>query len=212
MPESRRAIEKYDANDALRVSLYGKNAVGGDTELYLTPSGRVVAQLGIMVIPTDGRQNTAAAPPSTTDGEKGGWLVYPLRYNGQTWDLSRNNVALTLLPSATRTASTASANQTNYNASHLFVFLNVTAVPGTDTINLYVQGIDPVSGEAFNIVQTGALSSTGHYGVAVGPGSSTAGDEIVAAKDTPLPRVWRVYVVHSAATSFTYSVGAVMIL
>ena len=133
-------------------------------------------------------------------------------YNETTWDRGRGNTEATLLASAARTASTNSPDQTNYNARGVFVFFDITAVPGGDTVQLVVQGKDPASG-TYQALLTGAgLSGTGFRAYAVYPGATDASSEMTDRNDLPLPRMWRARVVHSGSGSFTYSVGAVYIL
>ena len=124
--------------------------------------------------------------------------------DASTRDNWRNNVAGTLLASAARTTTTSSADQTNYNGQAVAVTLNITAVPGGDTVTLSIEAKDPVSG-AYTAILTGSAeagTATRRYRV----GTNIAAVANLAAADV-LGRTWRATVTHSAAGSFTYSVG-----
>lgn len=116
-------------------------------------------------------------------------------FNNTSWDRVRGNVEGTALASAVRNATTASADITNYNGSQGIFFLNITAVPGVQTITLQLQAKDPVSGGYVTIASGGALAVTGLTILSLG---------IIAGI---LPRTFRVNIVHSGAGNFTYSVG-----
>jgi hypothetical protein len=116
-------------------------------------------------------------------------------FNGATFDRQRGNTEFTILASAVRSASNNSADFTNYNSTRLFAFLNITAVPGADTITVAIQSKDPVSG---NYATTLSGTAQGAVGLSVIP--TTAIGVIV-------PRTFRVLVSHSGAGNFTYSIG-----
>ena len=133
-------------------------------------------------------------------------------FNGDAADRLRGNTVGTLLASAARTATTSSADQTNYNAKGIIVVFDVTSVPGTDTVQLKVQAKDPASGKYIDMVTGTAESAAGTYVYAVYPGIGDKNTILDNYEELPLPRTWRVQVVHSAATSFTYSVGVMYVL
>ena len=142
-----------------------------------------------------------------------------MRFNETTWDRERGNTAATGLASAARTASTPTADQTNYNGRGAQIILDVTATPNdAQTLQITIEGKDPVSGKYIQLAAFTALIGTTlgasptaeTYVYTVYPGSAetiaTAKHELQA---LPLPRTWRVNVLHSAAGSWTYSVGLV---
>ncbi|SRR5579884_647578 len=153
--------------------------------------------------PADG-QALAAAPTLT---------VQQLLYNGATLDLQRGNQQGTLLASATRTANTASADQTNYNARGVLLFLNVTAASGTGGVRALVQAKDPISGSTqFLASATPAFkTATGLYVYSVYPGAPV-GAFLEQATQAALPRTWSVLVQHGDASSYTYSLGFALIV
>ena len=133
-------------------------------------------------------------------------------YNESGWDRRRNNAVYTVLSSADRTSSSTSPVQTNYNGRGVIVSVNVTAVSGTSpTLTIAIQGIDPVSGATYAILTAStAISATGIYTYCVYPGASGGFTQIVSA---PLPRQWQVaYTIGGTTPSFTFSVGAAVVL
>lgn len=110
----------------------------------------------------------------------------------------------TIYESAVRAATVTSGDVANdvYRGIHLIV--DVTAVPGGDTITPKIQGKDVTSGKYYDILVGAAISSTGTNVLKVYPGIGASAN---AAASDMLPRVWRVVVTHSAGTNFTYSVG-----
>lgn len=119
-----------------------------------------------------------------------------------------------LLPSAAR-SSNEDLGLTNDGYKALEVLINVSADPGTDTMDVKIQGKDPISGTAYDI-STAALSiaSTGLYRMLVVP-------DFAATPATPvksdqfeqdvLTRNLNVNIVHTGTDTLTYSVAAVFI-
>jgi hypothetical protein len=122
---------------------------------------------------------------------------------------SFNNQDLVILTSGVRAASANGVDRTNHNARGLILVIDVTAVPGTDTVTFTIQGKDPASGKYYTVLASAALVATGTVVLRVGPGL-TAANNLVA--NDILPRTWRVITTHSAATNFTYSVGGILVL
>jgi len=135
-------------------------------------------------------------------------------FNGISWDRWRNNTEVTVLASATRTASGNSADQTNYKAKGVILFIDITAVSGTfatgEGLKIIVIGKDPISGEGVWLAATVAFTSTGTRILLVYPGATDVqGIGAVYVNDIPLPRVWYVrYSITGTNPSFTFSVGA----
>ncbi len=153
--------------------------------------------------PADG-QPLVAAPTISTQN---------LLYNGSTLDLERGNQQGTLLTSATRNATTASADQINYNARGVLLFLDVSAASGTGGVRAIIDVKDPVSGN-----YKGPLNTTPTFRTAVGtyvylfyPGSASAGG-LEQNNQVVLPRLWRATVQHSDATNYSYSLAYCYVL
>lgn len=126
-------------------------------------------------------------------------------FNGTTWDRRRNNNEVTVLASAARVSTTASPDQTNYNARGVILILDITAVPSIETVTLTIQGKDALSGKYYTLLAGAVQVAVATIAMRVYPGLIAVGN--LTASDA-LPRTWRANVVHSASGSFTYSVGA----
>lgn len=129
-------------------------------------------------------------------------------YNGTTWDNFRNNMNVTLITSAARTATNSSADQTNYNGRGVVVFVNVT-VAGTGSITVTIERKDPISGTYSTILASAAITTISHNIYQVMPSMVVAAN---SKADEILPRTWRVTVTHNNANSITYSVGASVVV
>lgn len=84
------------------------------------------------------------------------------------------------------------------------VVLDITAVPGTDTVQLIIEGKDRVSGKYYAVLTGAAAVAVSTVVATVAPGITVTTNVAVADE---LPDTYRVRVVHSAATNFTYSIG-----
>ena len=124
--------------------------------------------------------------------------------NGSTFDIEQGNIAGTLLASAARTTTTSSADQTNYNGQAVAVTINMTAVPGIETVTPAIEAKDPISGVYTAILTGTAIVATSTVRLRVGTDIAAAAN--LAAADV-LGRTWRVTMTHSASGSFTYSVA-----
>lgn len=134
--------------------------------------------------------------------------VVPTSSDGDRW---RSNLEGTLLASAARTATAAAASQTNYNARGVIVHLNVTIASGTGGLSVRIQAYDPIVGDWWNInTSPTVVTATGKNIYAVYPGAS--GGTITQTTSQVLPRTWRVSVIHSDGSSYTYSVAYSLVL
>jgi len=139
------------------------------------------------------------------------WLM---GFNGSTWDRWRNNINITVLPSATRTASGFSSTQTNYNARGVLIYISITAVSGTfatgEGLFLWVAARDPVTGGFRTIMPAiGPYTTTTNVQILIYPGATDISAQIEGENDVPLPREWRLsYSITGTTPSFTFSAGA----
>jgi len=134
----------------------------------------------------------------------------------------------TPLPSAVRTttqtisgkdlidpnnANARFASGINPEASGIVAYLNVTAAPGIETIQLKLQEQDPASGSWVDLqgALTTATTVTGMIRLKLKQAivSIAASASGVQVQDT-LPAIWRIVVVHSGAGNWTYSLGVVL--
>jgi hypothetical protein len=131
------------------------------------------------------------------------------------------NVKGAALTSAARTATTNSADIKNNQARGVVVCLDVTATPNdAQTLTLAVQVKDEVSGKyvtvtaftALTASALGATPTTETYVYTVYPGAAetaaTAKHEVQA---LAVAGTFRVRCTHSAAGSWTYSVGYTLV-
>ena len=99
----------------------------------------------------------------------------------------------------------------NPEVSGLIAYLNVTAAPGVETLQLVLEEQDPNSGVWSQVIATTATTATGMVRLKIKPAiqSIAATATQVQVQDT-LPAIWRLRVVHSASGSWTYSLGVVL--
>ena len=107
-------------------------------------------------------------------------------------------------PSAVQSATLALAdNSKSSGAIGVKVVLDVTAVPGIDTVQLTIENLDPVSGKYLTVLSAAARVATGTDVLTVFPGAPATAN--ISANDF-ITNKFRVRVIHSAASAFTYSV------
>lgn len=108
-------------------------------------------------------------------------------------------------PAATRTATFVGDDNKKVAGGHgCKAVLNLTAVPGTDTVTVVIEGKDSVSGVYYPILTGAAQAAAGAFVLTVFPGVAVTAN--VSASDV-LPDTYRARVVHSAGSSFTYSLS-----
>lgn len=109
-----------------------------------------------------------------------------------------------LMTSAVRNASSNSVDMIKSGEKGLHVTVNVTAVPGIDTVTPKIQGKDAL-GNYYDLVVGVPIVASGLVTLKVGLGILVAANLSVS---DLVPDVWRVVMTHSAGTNFTYSVCA----
>ncbi len=118
---------------------------------------------------------------------------------------------LTLLSSAARTATTTSADFTNYNCKGAIFVVDITAVPGVETVQLEVQAGNSIVTKYIPVISGTTQSATGTTWVLLYPTTMGAANWNNYANGI-LPKTFRIKMTHSASGSFTYSVTALMLL
>jgi hypothetical protein len=116
-----------------------------------------------------------------------------------------SNTTLDVYTSAARTASGNSGDQVNLHARGVEVVIDMTAVPTIQTVTFTIEGKDETSGKYYTLLASAAIVAVSTVVLRVFPGATAAAN---LSANLQLPRVWRVSTTHSAAGSFTYSVGA----
>lgn len=116
-----------------------------------------------------------------------------------------------ILPSAARTVSANGPDLVAPSAERVIVWLNVTAVSGTTpTLDVAIQGKDPVSGAYVTLLSFAQATGTGAQVAALGAEADKATAPLASA--FPVPRVLRVVTTIGGTTpNFTFSVGATLI-
>lgn len=108
---------------------------------------------------------------------------------------------IVLLDSAVRSATVSVEYTRTWTERGAHFLLNVTAVPGVDTVTLSVEGLDAL-GNTYPMLTSVAINAAGMNEIKIHPDVTVAAN--VALKDF-LPDRWRATVTHSAGTDFTYS-------
>jgi hypothetical protein len=91
-------------------------------------------------------------------------------------------------------------------ASGIIAYLNVTAVPGIDTVQLSLEEQDPASGTWTAVAASSPTAAIGMVRVKLKPAiTPVAASATGMTVQDSMPANWRVRVVHSAASNFTYS-------
>lgn len=106
------------------------------------------------------------------------------------------------------TNSAGARSGINAEVSGAVFYLNVTAVPGIDTVQLVLEEQDPTSGVWTQVTATTATAVTGMVKMKIKSAITVVVASVtgVTVQDV-LPPIWRIRVVHSAGTNFTYSLG-----
>ena len=107
--------------------------------------------------------------------------------------------------SAVRAATFAGDDNKKVPGNHgCIAILNVSAVPGVDTVQLVIEGKDPVSGAYYTVLSAAARVATGTDVLQVQPGGAVTAN---VSANASLPDIYRVKVTHSAGSNFTYSLS-----
>lgn len=120
--------------------------------------------------------------------------------------MAESNNARVLLPSAARTATVSTPDQTNFNRRGVEVIINTTVDGAAASVTPTIEGKDPASGEYYAILTGAAVAATGTVVLRVYPGLAAVANVAVSAV---LPRTWRVTMTAADTDSLTYSIGVV---
>ena len=125
------------------------------------------------------------------------------------------NNTITILASAARAASVNGDDCYNWACKGVVVFFNISAVVGDDTMQLTVQGKDPVSGTYYQLLQSAALATTGLRVYEIHPSVAAASGGVTAVANRLVPFVWRAILTYATvggvSDTLTCSVAAVLI-
>lgn len=108
---------------------------------------------------------------------------------------------IVLAPLATRTGTITGDYTRTWTERGAHFLLNLSAVPGVDTVTVSISGLDAL-GNAYPLISSDAHVTTGLKELRIYPEAVAAAN--LALKDF-LPDKWRWTVTHSGSGSFTYS-------
>ena len=137
-------------------------------------------------------------------------------FNGTTWDRLRGNLNSQQLYNVTaQTTTPAATDQTNYSSNGVLLTLNVTSAPGapgTGGLQVTIEGKDTIFTQYFQLNATPAkITTVSKAAYAIYPGaiapSALSGSQVVQATGIPLPRTWRVRVVHTDGQAYSYTLA-----
>lgn len=146
--------------------------------------------------------------------------VFPLLFNGATWDRPRNNANVTTGDTGAKVATFNGATQTNFDATSAFITALLGVVSGTTpTMTLQLQWSPDGGTTWLNLgPATATLTATNQTGlIAIGPtnwsqtpgatpANITNGATVSVFLNALLPRTWRiVYTIAGTTPSFTIS-------
>jgi len=101
------------------------------------------------------------------------------------------------------------SDQSNTNARGLHLVIDITAITGTPTLTVTIQGKDAVSGKYYTILASAALAAVATTVLRVYPGLAAAAN--LAVNDV-LPRDWRVtYTIGGGTPAVTATIAASLI-
>jgi hypothetical protein len=117
-----------------------------------------------------------------------------------------------VMPSAARTATPDSQefeiHGPGYQYTGLHLIIDVTAVTATPALTVTVDGVDRISGKAYNLITSAVIATAVTTALKIAPGITPAANLAVAMN---LPPVFRVTVSHGDADSATYSVAGMLV-
>lgn len=113
-----------------------------------------------------------------------------------------------LLASAARTATVASAKQTDAREQYARVYLNVTVASGSGGLTPTFRGYDKLGNAVALSTGGAAVTATGTYVYEMMQSAATAAGNVKETVGRILPCVWDVQITHGDASGYTYSVSA----
>jgi hypothetical protein len=218
----KRPITETDSSDAVAAgrqslitlsTVMGYNGTTFDRVRTVTPADAQAGSIGHLAVAArltgyNGTSFDRLRSETPADGLSGSighllTLSRGQRFNGTTYDREQGNQNISLLASAARTVTTSTSDQLNVNHRGVHVYVDVTAVPGGETLTVDIEALID-TGVYYSLHSGTPINATGVYIYKVYPG--LGGGSAIA--NDALPRTWRVTVTHSAGGSWTYSVRA----
>ncbi len=111
-----------------------------------------------------------------------------------------------ILPSAARTSTpTAVTLDLEPNENGVLLIIDVSAVAATPSITVAINGVDPISGNTYEILASPAITSVSTTRIEVG----LLGTQVAnVSGEAVLPEKLSITVTHADADSITYSIAA----
>lgn len=128
-------------------------------------------------------------------------------WNGATWERQHGTREITLF-NGTYNTTQQTPSQTNVSARGLYIWWNITAVPGVQTVTLGISAVDGAYSQGTSYLITAGFSTTGFRSYLIYPGATTTAGLTAAPVSLPIPRYWYAYIIHSGGGNFTYTVKA----
>lgn len=154
-------------------------------------------------------ENAASGATDSNSGSAHG-AAASLQFNGSSYERQRGNTEGALLASSVRATDTNSANQTNYNARGVLIYINVSAVAAGETVTPKLYLRDTTSSADFLIWTGSVIDVTGLKAYLFYPG--TVSTRYTQAVDIAISRSWYLTMDHSASGNWTYSASYSYIL
>lgn len=125
----------------------------------------------------------------------------------------RDNEEIILLASAARTATTESADQTNFNSNKgAILVIDVSDITDTPILTSKLQLKDPATGDYVDIWTAAAtLVAVGKATYLFGLGGTGAAGDYTEGVNILLPRTFRFQMGHADADSAIYSVAIILL-
>ena len=105
--------------------------------------------------------------------------------------MADNLNSFNVLASAARDASVNSADFTKKGGRGLLVFFDISAISDDDTMQLTVEGKDPVGGDYYQLLQSAAFSTAGLRVYEIHPEAAAAGGGVTAVAARFVPETFR---------------------
>lgn len=115
------------------------------------------------------------------------------------------HVQKTLLASAARTATVATADQRNRAHQGVRIHIKATAADATPSVVFTIQGKDDITDDYYTLLASAAVTGVSETFLLVYPTVTASAN---AAANNVLPASWRVNCVAADADSITYTVTA----
>jgi len=154
-------------------------------------------------------ENAASGATDSNSGSAHGASA-SLQFNGSSYERQRGNTEGALLASSVRATDTNSANQTNYNARGVIIYINVDIAAAGETVTPKLYLRDTTSSADFLIWTGAAINVSGLKAYLFYPGTTST--SYTEAVDIAISRSWYLTMDHSASGNWTYSASYSYIL